>query len=160
MPCSNLISNCTQCTADNDLGTTITCSVCSSITFLVLNKCISCQELIPSCDGCSNTTRTCDNCTVGTYRKDNGNSCAQCTGLIPNCTQCSANDALGTNITCSQCAPDSYLVGNRCISCSQLIISCTTCNVNYSCDVCSNGHFRNDSGRSCPLCNSLINNCN
>lgn len=159
-PCSDLVSNCTLCTANDDAGTSIVCSKCAFGLFPGNNVCLTCSQLISSCATCNTGNNTCDVCSDGFYRKNGGVSCAPCTDLISRCSVCSANNDIGSSINCSSCSSGTYLVSNTCLTCPQFIISCVSCNsFNNTCDICSGGNYRKNNGTSCGNCSDLVSNC-
>lgn len=155
-----MINSCTTCAANDDAGTTITCSACALNTYLLANACVGCPEFITNCLACNNANSTCNTCGAMTFRKSGGLICAPCTELVANCTLCQALNDQGTAITCSACNLNTFLVANVCLTCSQFITSCVTCNnINKTCDSCAVGNFRKNGGASCAPCTDLIGNC-
>lgn len=86
--------------------------------------------------------------------------CVRCTDTITSCSTCVAIDDIGSSITCLTCGNSTFLKDNTCLACPQFIPSCVICTtINNTCNVCSDGHYRKDSGSNCALCSDSIMNC-
>lgn len=125
--CGNAVTNCAECNALDDNGTNVACTKCAPNTITVGNTCEACATFIKFCDTCNIVTSTCTTCSAGYYRKTSGQTCNLCTEFVPFCSVCVAIDDAGSNITCSACSPNTFLVGQVCKACGMFITDCKTC---------------------------------
>ncbi|KAL4496784.1 hypothetical protein ABPG73_011750, partial [Tetrahymena malaccensis] len=138
--CSNLFSNCQQCTSTS-------CTQCIPNYFLdsASNTCV--QTCPPGKYG-SSVTNNCEQCGQSV-------ECSVCDSSSPNtCTQCQSSYYLYNSICVAQCPDQTYSdSNNQCQLCTNIQSSCLRC-TSGKCTQCIDGDIYLN-----PLTNLCVSNC-